>query len=79
MPENRKGMHKEWHSKRVNLEVEIVLEFVGFLNQAYLDFCNALYKKRDGLKVEEYCGAYLVEYGYNWVTDSTQEDGLTHM
>lgn len=93
MPENRKGMHKEWHSKRVNLEVEIVLEFVGFLKQtynfeemfgtevaqAYFDFCNALYKKREGLKVEEYCGAYLVEYGYNWVTDSTQEDGLTDM
>lgn len=31
MPKNRKGVH----SKRVNLEVEIVLEFVGFLKQTY--------------------------------------------
>lgn len=84
MPKNRKGMHKEWHSKRVDYCVEIVLTYVDFLAQtynfenafgsevaeAYNHFVDLLYKQRGSLECEEYCGQYLVEYGYNWVSDT---------
>ncbi len=92
MSKNRKGMHKEWHSKRVNLEIEIILSFISFLEQTYdfenafgsevaqtyHDFTKALYKLRGSLKIDEYCGQYLVEYGYNWVsdTDGTQDNKI---
>lgn len=84
MPKNRKGMHKEWHSKRIDYRFDVALEFLEFLNQAYdlkdafgleveqayLQLVDALYKNRGSLEVEEYCGQYLVEYGYNWVPDT---------
>lgn len=87
MPKNRKGMHKEWHSKRIDYRIEVILNFVEFLEQTYdlekwfgsevaqtyRDFVDALYKARGSLKVEEICGQYLVEYGYNWVSDTDSD------
>ncbi len=84
MPKNRKGMHKEWHSKRIDYRIEVILSFVDFLErtydfeemfgseveQAYQNFVESLYKVRGVLKVEELCGQYFVEYGYNWVHDT---------
>ncbi len=84
MPKNRKGMHKEWHSRRVDYRVEVILNFVEFLEQtydfekafgsevaqAYHNFVDSLYKVRGYLDVVEHCGQYLVEYGYNWVPDT---------
>lgn len=84
MSKNRKGMHKEWHSKRINYEVSVILEFLEFLKQtydfekmfgsevaqAYLNFVKLLDATNKHLNIEVYCGQYLVEYGYNWVSDN---------
>lgn len=84
MPKNRKGMHKEWHSKRVDDRIDVALQLLEFLEQsynlnkafglevaeAYNQLMDALYKKRGFLQVETCCGQYLVEYGYNWVYDT---------
>lgn len=84
MSKNRKGMHKEWHSKRIDYDIEMIFDFLKFLGQtynfeetfgpevaqAYLNFCDALYEENKHLEIEVYCGQYLVEYGYNWVSDN---------
>lgn len=86
MPKNRKGMHKEWHSKRLDYQLQVILNFLKFVNETYdlerlygpdvaqayknEKFLDLLSEKCDYLKVDEYCGRYVVEYGYNWVSDT---------
>lgn len=84
MSKNRKGMHKEWHTKRIDDCIDVVLQLLDFLEQtynlekafglevaeAYHQLVDALYNKRGELKVEVLCGQYLVEYGYDWVPDT---------
>ena len=81
MSKNREGMHKEWHTKRINLQIEIVIEYIEMLFATYdwkqqfgdevdiamRSLLDALYKKRNSLDIQEYVGSYVVEYGYNWV------------
>ncbi len=88
MSKNREGMHKEWHTKRLNFELDFMIEYFELIYQTYdlekffgsdvatafYEFLNLLYEKRNGLDVVEICGRYLVEYGYNWVPNSDGEN-----
>lgn len=84
MSKNRKGMHKEWHTKRVDDRIDVAIQLLEFLEkgynlerafglevaESYHQLVDAMYKKRGSLDVETCCGQYLVEYGYNWVPDT---------
>lgn len=83
MSKQKKGMHKEYHTKRIDSDLDFVLNYVLMLNdtknlerfgsefmQAYNNLINVLDDKRGGLQVDTVTGEYLVERGYNWVSDT---------
>ena len=83
MSKQKKGMHKEYHTKRVNYELEFLISFIDMLFSTY-DFerqfgaevatafrnlYDVLNNNRNGLSVQELVGSYVVDYGYNWVSN----------
>ena len=83
MSKQKKGMHKEYHTKRIDSDLDFVLNYVLMLYdtlnlerfgsefmQVYNKLINVLDEKRDGLQVDTITGDYLVECGYNWVSDA---------
>lgn len=88
MSKNRKGMRKEWHTKRIDYNRELFIDFMemligtfnldSFLSHEELEcfyaLYNTLYSHRNGVEVAESCGCFLVEYGYNWIPASDKEN-----
>ena len=71
------------NTERIDSDLDFVLNYVLMLNdtlnlerfgsefmQAYYNFINVLDDKRGGLQVDTVTGDYLVERGYNWVSDA---------
>lgn len=89
MSKNRKGMRKEWHTKRIDYVHEVFIEFMLMLEgtfdlervlcaeelELFRALLDALHAHRNGMKIETHCGCYLVEYGYDWVpkTDTSKQ------
>lgn len=82
MSKNRKVIKKEWHTKRLDFTREYficVLEdlascydierlFGSEEFRAFKHLLDVFYSHRNNLKVDECCGQYVVEYGYDIVS-----------
>lgn len=88
MSKNKKGMRKEWHTKRIDYSHEAVIDFLEMMRsyfcleevlnseelKCFYLLYNTLYDYRNGLEVDNTCGSYMVEYGYNWISASDEEN-----